>query len=102
MQGLQGPQAVPGGAADDVYMATRQVTRHYIGYHGASPDIEAQRGHGASNFVASNRSLADSYFPTYGAFQRPDKGRADGIMCAMSQVRSPQSYGGNLSLISVY
>ena len=98
MQGLQSPQPVPGGAADDVYMATRQVTRHYIGYHGASPDIEAQRGRGASNFVASNRSLADSYFPTYGAFQRPDKGRADGIMCAMSQLNGVSSCGNRLLL----
>lgn len=98
MKGLQGPQPVPGGTADDVYLATRQVTRHYIGYHGASPDIEAQRGHGASNFVASNRSLADSYFPTYGAFQRPDKGAADGIMCAMSQLNGVSSCGNRLLL----
>jgi hypothetical protein len=67
MQGLQGPQPVPRGVEGDVFFATRQVTRHYIGYHGASPDIEAQRGHGSSNFIASNRSLADSYFPTYGS-----------------------------------
>ena len=77
-------QPVAGGAAADVFMATRQVTRHYIGYHGARPDIPGGANAAGQEFVASNRSLADSYFPTYGAFQRPDAGFADGIMCAMS------------------
>ena len=68
MVGLQNPQPVPGGKPEDVFFATRQVTRHYIGYHGASPDIGPPSCHefGSCNFVATNRSLADSYFPTYG------------------------------------
>jgi hypothetical protein len=72
MLGLQSPQPVAGsaftGATQDVYFATRQVTRHYIGYHGASPDIGSTCGHGkgACNFTATPRTLADSYFPTFG------------------------------------
>ena len=68
MLGLQNPMPVPGGRPSDVFFATRQVTRHYIGYHSASPDIGPPSCHqfGSCNFVASNRSLADSYFPTYG------------------------------------
>ena len=53
MRGLQSPAPVPGGGASDVFFATRQVTRHYIGYHGASPDIEAARNTGSSNFIAT-------------------------------------------------
>ena len=64
MRGLQNPVAVPGGAPEDVFFATRQVTRHYIGYHGASPDISGPDA--AKGYSATNRSLADSYFPTYG------------------------------------
>ena len=50
MRGLQNPQPVPGGKADDVFFATRQVTRHYIAYHGASPDIEGEILPGARTF----------------------------------------------------
>jgi hypothetical protein len=63
---------------------SRQVTRHYIAYHGARPDISGGPNAAGQEFIASNRSLHDSYFPTYGAFQRPEAGFADGIMCAMS------------------
>ena len=42
MRGLQNPQPVPGGKPDDVFFATPQVTRHYIAYHGASPDIQGE------------------------------------------------------------
>ena len=59
MKGLQNPQPVPGGKPEDVFFATRQVTRHYIGYHGASPDIQGTRGGPPITFVATNRSLAD-------------------------------------------
>jgi beta-glucosidase-like glycosyl hydrolase len=44
MRGMQSPQPVPGGKPEDVFFATRQVTRHSIGYHGASLDIAAARG----------------------------------------------------------
>ena len=98
MKGLQNPQPVPGGKPEDVFFATRQVTRHYIGYHGASPDIQGTRGGPPITFVATNRSLADSYFPTYGAFQSPSAGRADGIMCAMSQLNGVPSCGSELLL----
>jgi hypothetical protein len=43
-------------------------------------------GSNVSTYCATNRSLFDSYFPTYGAFQRRDMGFADGIMCAMSEL----------------
>ena len=65
LQGLQNPQPVPRGAAGDVFFATRQVTRHYIAYHGARPDIPGGANATGQEFVASNRTLHDSYFPTY-------------------------------------
>jgi hypothetical protein len=67
MRGLQNPLPVPGGKPEDVFFATRQVTRHYIAYHGASPDISGEKLPGAnvSTYCATNRSLFDSYFPTY-------------------------------------
>jgi alpha-N-acetylglucosaminidase len=53
----------------DIFLA--QVTRHDIGYHGARPDIPGGADAAGQEFFATNRSLADSYFPTYGAFQPP-------------------------------
>ena len=82
LNALQNPQPVPGGKPEDRFLATRQVTRHFIGYHGGSGDTINGTKYNAL-YNATKRSLADSYFPTYGAFQRPDKGAADGIMCAM-------------------
>jgi len=99
LQSLQNPQLVKGGAPGDYFYATRQVTRHYIGYHGARPDIGPN--HVWASFSATNRSLADSYFPTYEAFQRPDMGRADGIMCAMTLVNGQPSCGSNWLLTTV-
>jgi beta-glucosidase-like glycosyl hydrolase len=96
MRGLQNPQPVAGGKPEDVFFATRQVTRHYIGYHGASPDIS-----GHTTYIASNRSLADSYFPTYGSFQRPTAGFADGIMCAMSLLNGVPSCSNHLLLTTM-
>lgn len=98
LQGLQNPLPVPGGHPDDAFFATRQVTRHYIEYHGASPDIQDMQRGQQYTFVATNRSLADSYFPTYGAFQRPELGRADGIMCAMSELNGVPSCASPLLL----
>eukprot|EP01062_Namystynia_karyoxenos_P005902 TRINITY_DN12045_c0_g2_i1.p1 TRINITY_DN12045_c0_g2~~TRINITY_DN12045_c0_g2_i1.p1 ORF type:complete len:1023 (+),score=199.81 TRINITY_DN12045_c0_g2_i1:121-3069(+) len=80
LKALQNPQPVPGGAPEDVWMATRQVTRHWLGYHGADPDIKPPL------FNVSERNLGDSYYPVFGAYQLPDKGRADGIMCAMTEI----------------
>lgn len=91
LQSLQNPQLVNGGVSSDYFYATRQVTRHYIGYHGARPDIGPP--HVFASFSATKRSLADSYFPTYEAFQRPDMGRADGIMCAMTLMNGQPSCG---------
>eukprot|EP01065_Artemidia_motanka_P042620 TRINITY_DN5750_c0_g1_i1.p1 TRINITY_DN5750_c0_g1~~TRINITY_DN5750_c0_g1_i1.p1 ORF type:complete len:780 (+),score=184.39 TRINITY_DN5750_c0_g1_i1:74-2413(+) len=85
LQAMQNPQKVAGGHPGDVFMATRQVTRHFIGYHGATPDIAP------AAFNATARSLADSYLPTYGAFQRPNVGFADGIMCAMTELNGVPS-----------
>lgn len=96
MKGLQNPQPVPGGKPEDAFFATRQVTRHYIGYHGASPDIS-----GHTTYIASNRSLADSYFPTYGSFQKPTAGFADGIMCAMSLLNGVPSCANPLLLTTM-
>ena len=85
LQALQNRVPVPGGKPTDFYYATRQVTRHFIGYHSASDDIKTPA------FTATNRSLADSYFPTYSAFMRPDAGAADGIMCAMTTMNGDAS-----------
>ena len=82
LQALQDPRPVAGGKPGDAFLATRQVTRHFIGYHSATPDI-----HGALTFNATLRTLADSQLPVFGAFQRADGGAADGIMCAMSVLR---------------
>ena len=90
LQSLQNPQPVRDGHADDRFMATRQVTRHYIGYHSGSGD----KINGTSYnplYNASNRSLADTYFPIFGAYQRPDLGAADGIMCAMTELNGVPS-----------
>ena len=90
MQALQNPQPVPGGHPSDRFLATRQVTRHYIAYHGGSGDRINGTSYNAL-YNATNRSLADSYLPTYGAFQRPDAGAADGIMCAMTELNGVPS-----------
>ena len=77
MNGLQNPQGVAGGSPSDRFIATRQVTRHYIAYHGGSGD-KINGTQYSTQYNATNRSLADSYWKTYGAFQRPDQGAADG------------------------
>eukprot|EP01060_Flectonema_neradi_P006051 TRINITY_DN14037_c0_g1_i1.p1 TRINITY_DN14037_c0_g1~~TRINITY_DN14037_c0_g1_i1.p1 ORF type:complete len:768 (+),score=137.30 TRINITY_DN14037_c0_g1_i1:94-2397(+) len=79
MNALQGRKPFKGGSNDDEYYATRQTNTIYLGYHQAN-DL-----HPAYMYV-SNRSLSDSYLRGYEALQRPDKGHADGIMCAMSSV----------------
>ena len=97
LRALQNPQPVPGGATDDRFLATRQVTRHFIGYHGGSGDTINGTRHNAL-YNASARALADSYFPTYGAFQRPELGAADGIMCAMTELNGVPSCADPLLL----
>eukprot|EP01060_Flectonema_neradi_P006928 TRINITY_DN1478_c0_g1_i6.p1 TRINITY_DN1478_c0_g1~~TRINITY_DN1478_c0_g1_i6.p1 ORF type:complete len:763 (+),score=213.85 TRINITY_DN1478_c0_g1_i6:54-2342(+) len=84
MRSLQNQQAVP-DSPGDYFMATRQVTRHFLGYHGARPDLEY------AIMNATQRSLGDSYIPTYGSYQDPELGNADGIMCAISSVNGVPS-----------
>ena len=79
MRNLQNQQPVP-NSPGDYFMATRQVTRHFLGFHSASPDLR----YAVMN--VTSRSLGDSYIPTYGSYQRPSEGNADGIMCAMTSV----------------
>lgn len=71
-------------------MSISQVTRHYIAYHGGSGDTINNTRYNAL-YNASNRSLADSYIPTYAAFQNPSRGFADGIMCAMTELNGVPS-----------
>ena len=75
------PVRYPNGtiSAKDYYLQTRQVTRHFLGYHVAKPDNLFPV------FNVSRKSLADSYLPVFQAFQQD--GRADGIMCAMTMIR---------------
>eukprot|EP00051_Salpingoeca_urceolata_P014504 m.184768 g.184768 ORF g.184768 m.184768 type:complete len:823 (-) comp18105_c0_seq3:34-2502(-) len=90
MRALQNPQSVPGGHADDRFLATRQVTRHYLAYHGGSGDtINGTRYNAVYN--VSSWALGDSYIPTYGAYQDPSRGAADGIMCAMTEINGVAS-----------
>ena len=67
MKGLQNPQPVPGGKPEDVFFATRQVTRHYIGYHGGKTVI-------LSRFVV----LPVSLIPKVPLFQPRPTSRARG------------------------
>ena len=84
LRALQNQQRVPGSVDEDYFMATRQVVRHYLGYHSARPDL------GPENAImnVTERSLADSYLPTYESFMstQPGEGNADGIMCSMASV----------------
>jgi beta-glucosidase len=62
------------------FMQTAQVTRHYIGYHQASPDIpNAQE-------TISVQWLHDQQLPVYEAFQVD--GIAEGIMCGIAAFTS--------------
>eukprot|EP00041_Stephanoeca_diplocostata_P022483 m.537193 g.537193 ORF g.537193 m.537193 type:complete len:814 (-) comp22073_c1_seq1:59-2500(-) len=91
LNGLQSPRQVPGSNDPaDRFFATRQVTRHYIAYHGGTGDTINNTRYNAL-YNASNRSLADSYLPTYAAFQNPSRGFADGIMCAMTELNGVPS-----------
>ena len=75
------PVSFPNGSMStkDFFFETRQVTRHFLGYHVAKPDNLYPV------FNVTKKALADSYFPVFQAFQQ--KGRADGIMCAMTMIR---------------
>jgi beta-glucosidase len=100
LNALQNPQPVHGGQPVDKFLATRQVTRHYIAYHGGSGDTVNGTKH-PTFYNATNRSLADSYFPTYGAYQNPAKGGADGIMCAMSELNGVPSCANPLLMTTM-
>eukprot|EP00039_Didymoeca_costata_P005644 m.83310 g.83310 ORF g.83310 m.83310 type:complete len:797 (+) comp12915_c0_seq1:95-2485(+) len=100
MNAIQNPQPVPGGKPEDRFLATRQVTRHYLGYHGGSGDTINGTSY-LAEYNATNRSLADSYFPTYGAFQNPKVGAADGIMCAMTELNGVPSCANPLLMTTM-
>ena len=79
--GLQNPQPVPGGHPTDRWLATRATVPYFLGYHGGTMDPRGM----ASAFNATPRSLADSYWPAYGALlASAGPAPADGVMCAMS------------------
>ena len=61
LRGLQNPQSVRGGKPDDVFFATRQVTRHYIAYHGASPDIQGEMLPGAPSDYPGSAVLQSAF-----------------------------------------
>eukprot|EP00729_Bicosta_minor_P023315 gene23314-31780_t len=52
-----------------------QVTRHYIAYHGGTGD-KINGTQYSTQYNATNRTLSDSYWKTYGAFQDPTLGAA--------------------------
>ncbi len=87
-EGLQSPRPVPGGQPTDRFLATRATVPYYLGYHGGSMDPKGS----LSAFNATKRSLADSYWPAYGALLESHAASpADGVMCAMSSVNGVPS-----------
>lgn len=81
--GLQDPRPNPSGHPDDAFLAVRATVPYYLGYHGGTGDPPGFK----SAFNATNRSLADSYWPAYGALLSDNApSPADGVMCAMSEV----------------
>lgn len=74
LRGLQ-QRAVAGSGED--YLLSSQVTRHWLGFHGARPDLPRSGEETIDLF-----SFGDQQGPVYGAFQTD--GDAEGIMCSMA------------------
>lgn len=60
------------------FLATSQVTRHFMGTHGAS-----DMPHDAEEYTLP-QWREENHLRMYEAFQRPERGDAEGIMCAIS------------------
>lgn len=60
------------------FLAASQVTRHYMGTHGAS-----DMPHDAEEYILP-QWREEHQLRIYEAFQRPDRGDAEGVMCAIS------------------
>ena len=87
MLALQNRTAGPRG---EDYLSVPQVTRHFIGYHGAKPDLPKP-------FMnVSTRDLYDAYLPNYEAFMV--KGRAEGVMCGYAALNGVPSCQNELLL----
>lgn len=71
-------RTAPDPATGLAFLMTSQVTRHYMGTHGANdmPD-------NAEEYILP-QWLEEHQMRIYEAFQRPDLGDAEGIMCAIS------------------
>lgn len=61
----------------DYFLQTSQVTRHFLGYHGANDMHIPQMN-------VSTHDLYDTYLPAYEEFQT--RGQAEGIMCSYASV----------------
>ena len=76
--GVAATRALQNRSADRRWLATSQVTRHYLGYHGAN-DLP----HSGEEFIDFH-GFADQQEGPYSAFQARAGGDAEGIMMAMS------------------
>ena len=76
--GVAANRALQNRSADRRWLASSQVTRHYLGYHGAN-DLPR-----AGEELIDLHGFADQQEGPYSAFQARDGGDAEGIMMAMS------------------
>jgi len=70
----------PYGGTGLGFLKTSQVTRHYMGTHGAN-----DMPHDAEEYILP-QWREEHQMRIYEAFQRPDLGGAEGIMCAISAI----------------
>lgn len=75
--GVAATRALQNRSADRRWLATSQVTRHYLGYHGAYPDLPNQ----GEEFIDLYSFTEQQELP-YRSFQL--QGDAEGLMCAIS------------------
>jgi len=71
------------------FILAPQVTRHYLGFHGAHPDCDG-------TMHVDQKNLEESYFPIYEDYQV--KGKAAGIMCSYAFVNGVPSCGNEYML----
>ena len=73
--GVTATRTMQNRSADGLFLGTVQVTRHWLGFHMADPDLP----HGGEEQI-SLHAFVDQQEPVYRAFQV--EGGAEGIMCA--------------------
>jgi len=71
-------RTAPDAATGLSFLAASQVTRHYMGTHGAT-----DMSHDAEEYILP-QWREEHQLRIYEAFQRPDRGGAEGVMCAIS------------------